>query len=295
MPSLHSLGLEVNPSKEPLSYPGTLVKESCLIVGSWLYPLKPRPSAPIPEWELDTVDGPLHQSLGSQRPTLDQALRLARSPLMAERFPVLAVGSNASPGQLTHKFTSGRQVSEVVPITLVRVRGIALGHSAHISKAGYVPYVPVVGNPTAERDLFILWLDAAQLERINETEPNYLPVTVGRDNPPALLETGERVEIFSLYRGRWGALRLTPDGPSIDATNQENILGILGSLAWFRLLVPESQEGTLATVTALAGDEQRRIQVRERIAAEGLTGNDGLALRGFVPVRYREAVSGSLS
>lgn len=295
MPSLHSLGLGVNPSKEPLSYPGTSVKESCLVVGSWLYPLKHRPSAPIPEWELDTIDGPLHQGLGSQRHTLDQALRLARSPVMAERFPVLAVGSNASPGQLTHKFTSGRYVSGVVPITLVRIKGIGLGHSAHISKAGYVPYVPVAGDPTAERDLFILWLDAAQMERINETEPNYHPVTIGRDNPPALLETGQRVEIFSMYRGRWGTLRLTPDGPSIDATNQENILGLLGSLSWFRLLVPESQEGALATVTALAGDERRRIQIRERMAAEGLTGNDGLALRGFVPVLYREAVSGSLS
>jgi hypothetical protein len=212
---------------------------------------------------------------------------------MAERFPVVAVGSNASPGQLSHKFTTGRFVSEIVPVTLARVRGIAIGHSAHISKAGYMPYVPLAHEVSIERALFILWLDKTQMERVNETEPNYTPVTVDRGNAPALLESGERVEVFSMYRGKWGALRLSPDAPPVEATQQEEVLNLLGSLPWFYDLVPELREGASAAAYALAGDERRRTEVRERMAAEGLAGSDGLELQNFSPVPYCEAVSGS--
>jgi hypothetical protein len=279
LPSLRSLGLDVNPSKEPLRYPGALVRESCLLAGSWLYPLIPAPGAPIAEWVLAADGGRLrHTPIGGpQGHTLDGALRLARSPLMAERFPVVAVGSNASPGQLAHKFTSGRYVDEIVPMTLARVRGIALGHSAHISRAGYVPYVPLAADLAAERTLFILWLDRTQWDRIDETEGNYEPVTVRRDHAPAVLETGERVAAFSMYRGRLGALRLARDEPPIEATNQEAVVRLLDRLPWFRDLVPESRLGAPAAVRALADCGKRRSAVRERFIAEGLAGDDGFA------------------
>jgi hypothetical protein len=212
---------------------------------------------------------------------------------MAERFPVVAVGSNASPGQLSHKFTSERCVSDIVPITLARVRGIGVGHSAHISKAGYIPYVPLAQELSVERALFMLWLDTAQMERINETEPNYHPVTVGRENAPALLESGERVDIFSMYRGKWGALRLAQTAPPLEATGQEEVLSLLGSLPWFYELVPEITEGAESAIQALASDDKRRGEVRMRMAAEGQAGPDGLELQTFSPVPYCEAVTRS--
>jgi hypothetical protein len=100
MPSIESLGMNVNPSQEPLKYPGVCVKKSCLLVGPWLYPVLHRPGLPIAEWELEVDGGPLCHTpvAGPHRQTLDSALRVVLSPAMAERFPVVAVGSNASPG-----------------------------------------------------------------------------------------------------------------------------------------------------------------------------------------------------
>ncbi len=264
------------------------MRQSCLLARSWLYPLRSRPGLPLPGWALDADGGPLGDATAvvARRLSLAAALKLAGAPSMQERYPVAAVGSNASPGQLSHKFTSGRFVSETMPMTVARVSGVAVGHSAHVSKAGYVPYVPVAARPAAVRDLVILWLDRTQLERINETEPNYDLVTVGRDHEPALLESGEPVCVFSLYRGRWGALRPARELPALPASGQAEVFGLLAALPWFGALVPEIRAGARAAMRALAGDERRRTDVRERLAGEGLAAGDGLPAGTATPLAY---------
>jgi hypothetical protein len=297
MPSLASFGLDLNPSREPLRYPGTLVRRTCLLAGAWLYAVTPRAGVPVGGWRLAVDGGPLADpASGDGRPaSLAAALQVARSASMDERFPVVAVGSNASPGQLAHKFTSGPLVSELVPMTRARVRGVAVGHSAHVSKAGYVPYVPLACAPDVRRELFVLWLDRTQLDRVNETEPNYHPVTVGRESAPALLEGGQRLEVFSLYQGRWGALRPAADQGPVEAGSQEAVYAVLAALGWFRELVPEVSRGVAAAAGALADDELRRVEVRERLAAAKLAAPDGLTLPRFAPVPYPDAVAGPLT
>jgi len=293
VPSLSSLGLDVNPSKEPAQYPGAAAGESCLAIGSWLYPLVPQPTVGFAEWPLDVDGGPLrYKTAGRPTQTLAAALAIAGAPALADRFPVIAVGSNAAPAQLLHKLSSEDRVSLVVPMTLANVEAIGIAHSAHISKAGYCPYIPVADKQAIEQ-LSILWLDKSQLDRVTETEPNYQAVTSGRDSPPALLPSGERIDVFSMYRGRWGALRYTTtDDHRVEATTQERVFNLLSSHAWFRSLVPECEDGPLYAMRSLGSDEQRRTEVREQMARHGLATSDGLnRLDSFAPQPYSEAVS----
>jgi hypothetical protein len=102
---------------------------------------------------------------------LDRFLREQGVPSLARRTPVLSVGSNASPAQIRRKMANAG-LRAVVPITRVRVHGLVVGVSAHVSKPGYVPATPVT-DPTAVSDMWVLWLDLETLRALDGTEPNY--------------------------------------------------------------------------------------------------------------------------
>lgn len=83
-------------------------------------------------------------------------------------MPVLAIGSNASPGQLRHKMAEFG-IGSPIPMVRSRVTGLDIGVSAHVSRMGYVSASPV-GAPGSVRELFVLWLDAGQLAVIDASE-----------------------------------------------------------------------------------------------------------------------------
>lgn len=85
-----------------------------------------------------------------------------------ERAPLLAVGSNASPGQLRHKMAESGIISPI-PMVKARVSGVGVGVSAHVSRMGYVSASPFHA-PDAVRELFVIWLDAEQLAIIDASE-----------------------------------------------------------------------------------------------------------------------------
>ncbi|MER6163232.1 hypothetical protein [Streptomyces violaceorubidus] len=120
------------PREEPLLYPGAWPRESGLLVGDRLLPL----------------DRAVYEEDG--------------------RVPVLAIGSNASPGQLRHKMAEFG-VASPLPMVRSRVTGLDIGVSAHVSRMGYVSASPV-GAPGTVRELFVLWLDAEQLAVIDASE-----------------------------------------------------------------------------------------------------------------------------
>lgn len=88
---------------------------------------------------------------------------------LADRTPVLAVGSNASPAQLRYKY---RGEPLEMPLVLADVEGLAPGFAARVTWAGYVPTTPVLGSHLRSW-LFVLWLDAPQLAVLDATEPGY--------------------------------------------------------------------------------------------------------------------------
>ena len=79
-----------------------------------------------------------------------------------------------APAQLLDKFGRLDPRDRVIPVTIGRVEGFALAHSAHVSNPGYLPYVLVHGWRRGRRlEVRVLWLDDTQLAALNETEPNY--------------------------------------------------------------------------------------------------------------------------
>jgi hypothetical protein len=105
MSSLRELGLDQNPIEQPLSYPGRSVPGSCLLVGDWLYPMLDMRGNKVAQWSIEDNEGPL-SVMGRRRCTVEMALRAMDAAPMAERRPVIAVGSNAAPGQLAYKYAS---------------------------------------------------------------------------------------------------------------------------------------------------------------------------------------------
>ncbi len=101
--------------------PGLISGPNCW----WRAILRPRPGS--------TAD-PSGRSVAQDRP-LDSLLQAAGGPPTAARTPVLAVGSNASPAQVRRKMANAGLATQV-PITAVRVRGLTVGVSAHVSRPG---------------------------------------------------------------------------------------------------------------------------------------------------------------
>ncbi|WP_053206982.1 hypothetical protein [Jiangella muralis] len=135
------------------------------------------------------------------------------------RRPLLAVGSNASPSQLRHKFAaSGRDFA--VPVFSTRVDGLAVGHSAHVSRAGYIPYAPYAAAGQTLRTAMLLWLDDAQLARMDETEPNYDRVPLASADYRLTLESGPEVAEYFVYRSVHGVIVDLPATTQADAFAQ---------------------------------------------------------------------------
>jgi len=271
---LHTLGYGDDPIARPLAYPGRRPPGSGLLLDGCFLDVHavptspvarpcapavdavPRPATPPGHWILDTSAVPPHVFGGAELP-LDEALRACGSPVMADRRPVLAVGSNASPAQIVRKLAG--QVRAVVPLTYTRVSGLVAGASAHVSRPGYVPAVPVLA-PGASTELVVLWLDDEQLAAVDRTEPNYhrarLPASVTVSLP------GLGPLRCHLYAGRHGCL-LDASGVPIRLAGQPELLaGLLAaSPALTRLTGARTPEEFVARTRSDPGvrDEVRRL------------------------------------
>ncbi|WP_030789372.1 hypothetical protein [Streptomyces sp. NRRL S-920] len=189
---LAALGLDGVPALQPLSYPGLPVTVPSLLTGAELLPLRATPGG-LGRWTADPGT------------SLDEALALLGQSPLRRRTPVIAVGSNASPGQIAHKLAR-HGIPAAVPMVPVRVRGIGIGCSAHIGRAGYVAAAPYPA-PAAEATLVVSWLDAAQLAAVDGTElPNYRRALLPGEAYGMTLPSGEPLGEASLYVSVRGVL-----------------------------------------------------------------------------------------
>jgi len=135
-------------------------------------------------------------------PSLASVLEQEQVAGLGARVPVLAIGSNAAPAQLRHKFGSS-STPLVVPSVLAWVRGVRVGFCAFVSALGYVP-ATVFPQAGAETGTVVQLLDDDQLAEIDETEsPAYRRVWL---ETPILLQTGERLAGAYAYVARGGYL-----------------------------------------------------------------------------------------
>ncbi len=107
---------------------------------------------------------------GIVRPDGVEVGALPSSEELAERTPVVAVGSNASPDVLVGKL--GGLLATGLPIAPAVVEDITVGHFAQVAARGFVAAAPAF-SPGARSELGVGWFDAEQLARLDETEPNY--------------------------------------------------------------------------------------------------------------------------
>jgi hypothetical protein len=85
------------------------------------------------------------------------------------RRPVLAVGSNASPAQLRHKFESEPDLLASLPVTRAIVTGLVSAYTPYRAGYGSIPTTPYLGDDLHSL-LSVVWLNDDQLARLNESE-----------------------------------------------------------------------------------------------------------------------------
>ena len=285
--SLRALGFDGVPAREPLLYPGRLVEGPMLLCEAHLL-------------ELGVVDDrlgawPVLPHEGRHVPVpcpLDARLDELGLPRTGDRHPVLAVGSNAAPGQLRHKLTR-RGLSDTVPMVPVTVRGLSVALSAHISAPGYVAATPVV-DPGAESPLILTWPAADQLAAVDATEPNYRRAFLPGDVFPVTLPSGRRLGGAYVYHSTRGVLAAPGGAGGLrPAGAQPEVLAALlaDSPRLHALLGPSPRDW----VRRAAADEALRAHAAELFAAEGwLRPEEGFAPYVSAPgtaIPYRDLSS----
>jgi len=177
---------------------------------------------------------------------------------LAERVPVVAVGSNASPVVLAGKL--GGLLGPGLPMAAAEVHGLAVGHSAHVSARGYVAAAPV--RAEGVRPLTVCWFDEAQLATLDATEPNYRRVQLPGRMPCVIGGaplTG--VEVYESVHGVLGE-----SGTPLELRDQEGVLD------WLTTRLPGLGDLNHDRLT----DESLRERVREALIVADLVLPSGL-------------------
>jgi len=230
--SLAALGMDGVPALDPLSYPGRTIGGPALLSGSQLFAMRPAARQYLGNW---FVDG------GA---TLDDTLDQAGGPSTGKRHPVIAIGSNAAPGQLHHKL-SRLGLPAVVPMTTLRVSGLGVGVSAHVARNGYVansPFVDAAG-PGSEAEVVLTLLDTDQLQAVDATElPRYHRVLLSGADFPMTLPSGERLDAAYLYVNVTGVLADAAGKPRLPGAQTALLAELLQRSARLRQLFDSPQD-----------------------------------------------------
>ncbi|CAH0271830.1 hypothetical protein SRABI83_03670 [Arthrobacter sp. Bi83] len=161
---------------------------------------------------------------------LNAVLSGADAAPLGARSLVVSIGSNSSPDVMRRKFANyGQPVSRILPMVRGRLHNIGVGHSAHVSTAGYIAAAPYsrTGKCTT---VWVSWLDEGQLLALDATEHNYRRLELNGKDCGLVLDNGERPATFSLYASSWGVLN-DGHGAELPLMDQPALFGLLaGSL-----------------------------------------------------------------
>lgn len=132
----------------------------------------------------------------------DVELAALGAPLLGDRTPVLAYGSNASPAQLARKYRDTSS-SSIIAMTRAWARDLAVGFSDHQARYGAVP-AAVFAAPDTYTEVFVAWLDPEQLADLDATEGSaYDRVPFDLDAHPLYVADApspDRVEVYASRR-----------------------------------------------------------------------------------------------
>ncbi len=167
---------------------------------------------------------------------------------------VVAVGSNAVPAVLREKLVRHSANPEVA-VAPLRVAGLAIGHSAHVSVRGYIAAAPYAA-PGRTADVHVSWLDDDQLAALDATEPNYARIAFGD---------------VDLYGSKWGVLGVA--GVPIEFTTQRALHAVLDrNGAGGGVIYPDDPDETIARLQ----QPDVRDRLRKLWAEQGFAVSSGL-------------------
>lgn len=282
--SLAALRLDGDPISNPLTYPGAVPDKSGLLAQDRYLRLQPLKGRRLGQWRVAEPGGglPGEPRTDGSRVPLNYALLRCNQAGVGDRYPVLAVGSNASPAQMSRKFAQ-RGVPAVLPMTTATAHGLASGVSAHISRPGYVAATPIVTDG-ARSQMLICWLSESQLAALDATEPNYTRLFLPGDRFPVALPSEEHLGGCYAYVSRWGCL-LSEDGSPLRLSGQGELLaGLLARSAELRGLFGASPQ---TMVTRAARDSGLRERAQRVFEDEGWVGPQAeLEALGPAQLRY---------
>lgn len=133
------------------------------------------------------------------------------------RTPVLAIGSNQSPQQLTRKFGTAGEI----PVQRARLKDFDIYYSAHITGYGSVPAM-LQRAPGTEVTLSVNWLDERQLDIMHGTElyaAKYRYEVI--EGVSLALDCGTEMDSANLYVGVNGHLLHKGDAVALAAIRAE--------------------------------------------------------------------------
>lgn len=169
------------------------------------------------------------------------------------RRAVVAVGSNAAPAVLAAKLPDAR-----IPLLPAVITDLAVGHSAHVSLAGYIAAAPYP-CPGARTPVTVSWLEETALAALDATEPNYTRVTVGSVGGELQVEPALHPGEVDLYVSTHGVVGVEEP---LALTTQADLFTVLSR-------TPEQASalsGEVSDVCArLAGDAELRATVAGRL------------------------------
>ena len=207
---------------EPLRYPWDPPTSSGLIQGGKFLPLQLASGRRLGQSHQRDSG---HDSV-SKSCSLNKALVEANAAPLDTRYLVVSVGSNSSPEVMHRKLADFREpVSRVLPLVRGELRNIDVGHSAHVSRAGYIAAAPYF-RAGVSTTVWVAWLDGSQLRALIKTEPNYQRIQLSGEACPLILDNGERPRVFSLFTSRWGVLT-DGHGEKLPFKDQSALFGLL--------------------------------------------------------------------
>ncbi|WP_449278542.1 hypothetical protein [Leucobacter sp. GX24907] len=205
------------PRAQPLNYPGARPDRSVIVTSDRLWEVRD-PEGEALDWEsarpfrlghcrvrVGPADCEAMNLSTGVLPRLNSVLEERFGVLIDGRVPVLAIGSNAAPSQMRHKFDAAPGTL-LVPAIRARATGLRVGFCSFISGLGYVP-ATVYPEAGAVTETVVQFLDPSQLRTVDRTERGwYRRVWIDSSEFPIVLETGERLRGAYAYVALHGYL-----------------------------------------------------------------------------------------
>jgi hypothetical protein len=148
---------------------------------------------------------------------MNDVLKSLEADPFEDRYPIIAFGSNANPGQLAQKFKSLEGADrDVVPTLHAYVKGMVPVYVARIGLKGYVfTDLYPTSNPEVECEVFINFLTSAQLETMDATEKAYTLCEIPNVEIKGSSSNENLITNAYLYAGRDKDSKEGPEGAGI--------------------------------------------------------------------------------